>query len=91
MIAVEGIYLQGILNYACTQSFNAGFAQGCKLISKQLQTMINIPGVVTIKHDGFNVNLNNMNVDKPYIIKYDESTYIAFKNKSLELILMEVS
>ena len=87
----EGLHLQKMLNYACIQGFHLGINHCYKLMSEQLQNMINIPDVVTIKHDGFNVNLNNMVVDKPYIVIYDESTYIAFKNKSLELVIMEMS
>lgn len=91
MIDVEGLHLQEMLNYACTQGFHAGFIQCYELISEQLQNMANNPNIITIKHDGFNVNLNNMIVNKPYIIKYYESTYVAFKNKSLELVITEMS
>jgi len=43
-----------------------------------------------INFDGFELNLKNMEIDKKYIISYDDSHYEAYKNKNNELVISEI-
>jgi hypothetical protein len=46
--------------------------------------------VGSVKSDGFEINLNKMEIGKDYLIKYDTSEYKVRKSEKGELLLYEL-
>ena len=50
----------------------------------------NPPDIVTIEDDEFRINMNNMEPLRRYIMKFDGSTYVVWKNGDGSLVMEEV-
>ena len=50
----------------------------------------NPPDVVAIEDDEFRINMNNMEPLRRYVMKFDGSTYVIWKNGDGALVMEEV-
>lgn len=53
-------------------------------------TRVNPPDIVTIEGDEFRIDMNNMEPLRHYIMKFDGSTYVIWKNDDGALVMDEV-
>lgn len=50
----------------------------------------NPPDIVTIEDDEFRINMNNMEPLRRYVMEFDGSTYVIWKNGDGALVMEEV-
>ena len=72
------------------QSYVIGYSKGYNTAVKNMQGIINPPNIVTFTDSGFDINMNNMDVNVPCIVTFDGSTYAMWKDVSKALIMMEI-
>ena len=51
---------------------------------------VNPPDIVTIEDDEFRIDMNNMKPGRPYMMKFEGSTYVILKNGDGALVMEEV-
>ena len=51
---------------------------------------VNPPGIVTIKDDGFVIDLDSMKTMQPYRMNFLDSRYVIWKNQDGALVVEEV-
>lgn len=51
---------------------------------------VNPPDIVTIEDDEFRIEMNNMKTHRRYLMKFDGSTYVIWKNNDGALVMDEV-
>lgn len=89
MRVLDPVYLTQIFQ-TIIQSYVKGFSDGYSTTVKNTQDVINPPHIVTFTDSGFDINMNNMEVDVPCIITFDGSIYSMWKNISKSLVMMEL-
>ena len=72
-------------------SFTLGFDKGYKTTVKSVASLTNPPNIVKFTDSGFDINMNNMTVNVPYIIIFEDAKYAMWKNDSAELVMMELA
>ena len=51
---------------------------------------VNPPDIVSIKDDGFIIDLDNMDAMQPYLMNFLDSRYVIWKNQDGALVVEEV-
>ena len=57
----------------------------------RLDVSANPPDIVSISGKEFKINMNNMEMLQPYLMKFDGSHYVIWKNVDGALVMEEVS
>lgn len=48
------------------------------------------PDIVSKNDEGFSINMNNMERSKPYMMTFEDSKFVLWKNKDGALVIKEI-
>ena len=51
---------------------------------------LNPPDIVSKNNEGFSIDMNNMEQGRPYMMTFDGSKYVLWKNENGSLVIREV-
>lgn len=63
----------------------------CKVAIKNMGGIANPPNIVQFTDSGFDINMNNMTVNIPYVVEFEDVKYAVWKNDSAELAMVELA